>query len=184
MVESPHIAYYYRDRPAELAATKVVIGFTLIPPLVDGVVDDLSVLNGVLGSDPQVLDAERSKTYTEAYNRVFGESIEGFQVFHMSSTYDFAALAMFAIEQAGTDTDGDAIRLALASVGDDSNEVVVTPTNLAAGLAAIREGKTINYDGATGDTDFSSGTAYPSPVPILCYEVVDGPTFDTRACPE
>jgi branched-chain amino acid transport system substrate-binding protein len=81
------------------------------------------------------------------YKANHGEDLTEFA--YLSESYDATILLALAAEQAGNDS-GEAIAANLTSVSS-GGEVV---TNFADGLAAIKAGKDIDYNGYSGPIEF------------------------------
>jgi branched-chain amino acid transport system substrate-binding protein len=71
---------------------------------------------------------------------------------YTANQYDAAVLAALAIQQAGTVTDGAAIRDALFKVS--SGGTAFSPARVGDALVAIRNGQDVDYVGASGPVDF------------------------------
>jgi branched-chain amino acid transport system substrate-binding protein len=87
--------------------------------------------------------------FSKAYSAMHGEVPQG--GWYQAETYDafvVAALAMIA----GGDTTGEAIDSNLAMV---ANPPGVKVTSFAEGVAALADGKDINYEGPSGSVDFN-----------------------------
>jgi len=87
--------------------------------------------------------------FSKAYSAMHGEIPQG--GWYQAETYDafvVAALAMIA----GGDTTGEAIDSNLAMV---ANPPGVKVTSFAEGVAALADGKDINYEGPSGSVDFN-----------------------------
>jgi ABC-type branched-subunit amino acid transport system substrate-binding protein len=137
--------------------------------LSEGLKDD--ALAGLVGKDPQgkfiiagikgtAPDPRKAgpayETFKEAFVNAYGEDPTTFS----SNTYDAAAVIALAIEKAGR-ADGIAIRDNIRAVANPPGEDV---TDIGRALELIREGKDINYQGASGDITFDKNgditTAY------------------------
>ena len=74
----------------------------------------------------------------------------------VAESYDAAMVLMLAIEAAGS-TDGAAIRDALSIVSSPGGEIVIAgEAGAAAGLAALRNGSDIDYEGAATTLDWDA----------------------------
>lgn len=176
IVDTALAGYLLRDCGAP---STMIIARQLLPPLIDGVIEDLSGLNGASVLVLEGIQAERAELLEAAYTARYGQPIPVDRQLTSATAYDQAALTLLAIELAGS-TEPRAIRDAIAKVGDDEGEVQVLPGELAAGLAAIRAGKTVNYEGAAGTADYSSGSR--AKVLNLCRYVVEGETYLLAPC--
>ncbi len=179
MVDAPHMAYVARDAPAGFDSTKLILANSIRPDLVQGVADSLAMFDGAYGFAQRRLYPDELNLYLADYEAVFGEQLPDGQHLSMASIYDFVALTLLAIEAAGS-TDGAAIRTAIAEVGS-AGEVEVRPSNLTAGLEALRQGKTINYEGSIGPADFSGG-AWADVGEPRCYTVVNADALEFGTC--
>ena len=73
----------------------------------------------------------------------------------VAESYDAAMVLLLAIEAAGS-TDGTAIRDALPIVSSPGGEIVIAgEAGVAAGLAALRNGSDIDYEGAATTLDWN-----------------------------
>ncbi len=81
------------------------------------------------------------------YMEKHGEELTEFA--YLSESYDAVILLALAAEQAGNDS-GEAIAANMTSVSSGGEKV----TNFADGLAAIKAGKDIDYDGYSGPIEF------------------------------
>lgn len=112
---------------------------------------DPALIDGFYGASPVVDPA------TPAYNDFASrfEAVFGYAPIPFSSNqYDAMALLGLAIARAGT-TDGPAVRDALREVASPpATRGVVRAGQLADGIADIRAGRDVDYDGASGDTNF------------------------------
>lgn len=115
-----------------------------------------SIVDGVIGTAPI------TEPGTSAYNAfarnfvaTFGdEDMDGAGIFG-GNQYDAAMLLVLAIEAAGS-TDGVAIRDALFEVSRGEADPFFEPGEVADALQSIRDGRGINYEGASGPVDFDS----------------------------
>ena len=115
------------------------------------------IIAGFKGTAPDpTVTGPAYQTFNDAYMAKYGTETTTFT----ANTYDAAAVLALAIEKAGS-VDGTAIR--------DNIRVVANPpgvevTDIGEGLMLIREGKEINYQGASGDVNFDENgditTAY------------------------
>ena len=91
--------------------------------------------------------------WQDAYTREYG-SLPTLPF--VAEAYDAAMVLMLAIEAAGS-TDGAAIRDALSIVSSPGGEIVIAgEAGAAAGLAALRSGQDIDYEGAATTLDFNA----------------------------
>jgi ABC-type branched-subunit amino acid transport system substrate-binding protein len=111
-------------------------------------VGDPVLIDGFLGTAP-IQDAA-----TPAYNRfvvAYRASFGPAPVAFGSNLYDAAALMMLAIASARS-TDPDLVMRAVHELDDPAGEVVQAG-QLQDGLRFLREGRSINYEGASGPVD-------------------------------
>ncbi|MCD4768332.1 MAG: ABC transporter substrate-binding protein [Methanosarcinales archaeon] len=108
-------------------------------------VDGNYIIKGFKGTAP-FPEGPAYEDFKEAYVNKYNKEPTTFT----PQTYDAAAVIALAIEKAGS-ADGTAIRDNLRSVANPPGEEV---TDIGTGLKLIREGKDINYKGASGDITF------------------------------
>jgi len=116
------------------------------------------IFHPLIGTAPAPGGRVEQRDFENAYVATFGGSTG--DVYspprqYSSNQYDAAAMVFLAIESAGS-LDGRAIRDAIQRIGPDSGRAVVPATSLVSGLSAIREGRTIDYSGASGAVDFDA----------------------------
>ena len=92
-------------------------------------------------------DEAFKKRASDLYKTNHGEELKEFA--YLAETYDAVILLALAAEQAGNDS-GEAIAANMQSVSTGGEKV----TDFAAGLAAIKDGKDIDYDGFSGPIEF------------------------------
>jgi neutral amino acid transport system substrate-binding protein len=108
-----------------------------------------ATVNGFLGAAPLTMaSTPQYNDFAARLQGVYGMPPEPFQ----SNCYDAAALLMLALAEAGS-TDGTAIRDALRQLAAAGGEII-EPAALDLGLSRIFEGRSINYEGASGPVDF------------------------------
>ncbi|HEX7024517.1 MAG TPA: ABC transporter substrate-binding protein [Gemmatimonadales bacterium] len=122
-------------------------GFAINQQLIDTV--GAEIAEGVLAADP--IPAVDSPTY-EHLEGIYREETGGdiWDVSYAVETYDMVHLLALAIERAGT-TDGAALGPALIEISGPPGEKVYS---FAEGAALLREGKDIDYEGASSRIDF------------------------------
>lgn len=137
-------------------------------PAVLAEVGDLALFDGVFGTSP-ITDPStpQYQRFADSYRAIFGTAPASFT----SNSYDATALIALAIARAGT-TDGDAIRDALREVAGPPNDTggLVRAGDLAAGLEVVREGLDVDYQGASGSTDFDANGDVVTPYEIWRYD--------------
>jgi len=105
------------------------------------------VIAGFKGTTPDPRVAGPAyETFKQEYEAEYGKEVTTY----CSNSYDAAAVVALAIEKAGNAT-GTAIRDALRDVANPPGEEV---TDIGEALRLIREGKDINYQGASGEITF------------------------------
>ncbi|MCZ7684253.1 MAG: ABC transporter substrate-binding protein [Sandaracinaceae bacterium] len=137
---------------------------------------DPALIDGFYGTSPITDPASPAyNDFAARYRAVFGSAPIPFS----ANQYDAVALLALAIAQAGT-TDGPAVRDALRLVSSPPAERgFVRAGQLVEGLADIRAGDDIDYDGASGNTDFDALGNVITPYEIWRY---DAP--GTTPCPQ
>jgi ABC-type branched-subunit amino acid transport system substrate-binding protein len=142
---------------------------------------------GVEGGSPRAAAGQSGLDMTAAFKAEYGEDPEMLS----SGAYDCAVTHMLAalVAMGGS---GDpsratpaAIREALDKINDPAGTPVgVGPGELARAADLIRQGRTINYQGATGDTTFDAdGNTFP----LMIHYRVEGRQFrelETYPCSE
>jgi branched-chain amino acid transport system substrate-binding protein len=122
--------------------------------LVDGNLADYSdqswasYLNGAKGTLPGgKLDEAFKQRLSDIYMEKYNEELKEFS--YGAETYDAVILLALAAQQAGDDS-GEAIAANMQSVSTGGTKV----TDFAAGLAAIKAGEDVDYDGFSGPIEF------------------------------
>jgi hypothetical protein len=142
---------------------------------------------GVEGGSPRAAAGESGADFEAAFKAEYGEDPEML----CSGAYDSAVTHMLAALVAmGTHSDpalatAAAIRQSLDRINDPAGTPVrVGPAEFARAADLIRSGKTINYQGATGDTTFDAdGNTFPT----MVHYRVEGHQFkelETYSCSE
>ncbi len=137
---------------------------------------DPSLVDGFMGTAPKEQSGGRREDFVARYQTAFDAA----PVIFGSSQYDAAALAVLAIARAGS-TDGTRIRDALYEVSrpnSDDSDRVIQPGQLAEGIAAVRAGEDVNYDGAGGAVDLDEYGNVLGDYEIWRYDAASG-TFQT-----
>ncbi len=111
-------------------------------------------VDGVLGTAP--ITAPKSNAYNKfagAYEATFGKPPEIFN----GNQYDAAMLILLAVERAGS-LHGAAVRDALFSVSSPSDDGgrFYEPGQLGEALLALRDGQSVDYEGASGPVDLDA----------------------------
>jgi branched-chain amino acid transport system substrate-binding protein len=124
-----------------------------------------SYVNGTIGPPMYGTVAYTNDTSNQAYNDlvtlyVAEVGLDPGQTTldpYTSNEYDAAILTMLAMQAAGTSTDGAAIQKAMFAVasGTSNNPTAVGPPDIASALSILKKGGDINYQGASGDVDFT-----------------------------
>jgi len=110
--------------------------------------------DGMEGTAPGNLPpSDFSKKFDDLYKAEYGK---GYDVPFIRESYDAAILIALAAEKAGS-TDSKAIRNALRDVANAPGDPVGSPPDgIAAALKAVRAGKDIDYQGASGSAEFDA----------------------------
>ncbi len=101
------------------------------------------IIEGMRGTRPKA-EGPMKQAFVDAFTQEYGKSPSGPFDAH---TYDAAILAMLAMEKAGK-ADGTAIRDAVRAVSSPPGQKV---SDVAEALKLIREGKDIDFEGASGN---------------------------------
>lgn len=133
---------------------------------------DPSLVDGFYGTSPVTDPATPAyNDFHARYEAVFGSAPIPFS----SNQYDATALLALAIAEAGT-TDSAAVRDALVAISSPpADRGVVRAGQLAEGLADIRADRDIDYDGASGDTNFDEYGDVVTPYEIWRYDAPGTP---------
>lgn len=119
---------------------------------------------GFLGASPLTTpDTPEFHDFAARYQAAYGHAPENF----VASYYDATALALLAIERAGT-TDGAMIRDALREIGGPRGTQVEHAAGLREALAALNAAspQVLNYQGASGPIDFDANGDTVAPYEI------------------
>lgn len=112
-----------------------------------------SYLNGAKATVPgKALADAFKKRAAAAYKKYTGKTLVDYV--YSESTYDAVVLAALAA-QAAKDATGPAIKAQITEISK-AGAGKVTVTNFKDGLAALKAGKKINYDGLTGAIEFDA----------------------------
>ncbi len=153
---------------------------TRSPELIDAI--GAEFLNGSKGTAPVGGPGTASRQAWEAaYIAEYGDDVFS-RVPFLAEAYDAAICLALAAEAAGS-TDGVAIRDALPQVCGGGGEVATAGAEgVAAALAAVRAGNTINYEGAATSVDWdANGDVLTGFIGIWQYQ--DGTIVDIEEVP-
>ncbi len=107
--------------------------------------------DGMKGTAPSALETEQGQLFDDLYREEYGR---GYDVPFVRESYDAAVVIALAAEAAGS-TDPSAIRDALRDVANAPGDVFGPgPEGIQGALEAIRAGKDIDYQGASGSVEF------------------------------
>lgn len=107
-------------------------------------------LEGTWGTSPEGVQNDASARFAAEYEAEYGRDAGPFN----AQSYDAGAIVALAIEAAGSD-DPAAIRDGLRAVANPpGTEIGPGAAELARGLQLLRDGRQINYQGASGPVDF------------------------------
>jgi branched-chain amino acid transport system substrate-binding protein len=131
-----------------------------------------SYLKGAQGSLPGgKLDDAFKQRAADLYQQNYGKDLTEFA--YLAESYDAVILLALAAQQAGNDS-GEAISKNLQSVSTGGTAV----TSFADGLAAIKAGKDIDYNGYSGPIEFDNN-GDPTGASIGIYKYLDGKGVST-----
>lgn len=103
------------------------------------------IIEAMRGTRPAAMGPTRQQ-FMDAFQKEYSRASNGpFDAY----TYDATVVALLAMQKAGK-ADGDAIRQAMVAVSSPPGQKV---TSIAEALKLIKEGKDIDYDGASGSLD-------------------------------
>ncbi|MDT7950853.1 MAG: ABC transporter substrate-binding protein [Acetobacteraceae bacterium] len=128
---------------------KIVIpGWAFGPSLVSALGND--VLEGLIVFDsvPDV-DGPAFKAFDAGYQKAMGTS--GLANVYAAMCYDMVNVLALALQKAGPSANNEAIAGVIREIAGPPGETV---TSFAEGKAALKSGKAINYEGASGPLDF------------------------------
>ncbi len=104
-----------------------------------------------------------AKHFTEEYSKAYGTT----QIANLADNmYDAVILAALAVQKSGATT-GPKVAQAVTEV---SNPPGMTVSSYAEGLAALKAGQKINYDGAGGNVDFDKYHNVFGPYTVLHFD--------------
>lgn len=112
-------------------------------------VSDPTKLEDAVGTAPY-LGGTSYDRFVDAYTARFGAA----PTLYAANAYDAALLILLAAEQ-GKEASRQAIKENLRSISDGTGEVILAG-ELAKGLEAVRAGRKINYEGASGPVDLDA----------------------------
>lgn len=119
-----------------------------VAELVGKTPDGSYIVSGVIGTAPSA-GGPALESFTGLYKSAFGDRDPG--VFD-PNTWDAAAVLVLAAEAAQS-TDGEVIQASVTSVANAPGTEV---TDVCEGLALVRDGQDINYQGASGTIEFDA----------------------------
>lgn len=99
-----------------------------------------------------------------------------------ATAYDAVVMMALAIQKAGGTADREAVRQAVTAISGGEGGTPITPANLAEGLRIIREGRPINYRGASGSCDLDANGDVKK-VGFIVWSVNKGALSDALASP-
>ncbi|MEM9188186.1 MAG: ABC transporter substrate-binding protein [Myxococcota bacterium] len=130
---------------------------------------DPRIADGFVGTAPITAPAtEQYNDYAGNFFATYGREAGIFG----GNQYDATALLALAIERSSS-TEGPAIRQALREVatpGAEAGEPFFGPAELGTALTALRSGRDVNYDGASGPVDFDASGNVVSNYEIWRYD--------------
>jgi branched-chain amino acid transport system substrate-binding protein len=129
-------------------------------------------ISGVAGATPTGVGIER-------FNALFKEKYGHEAYVFSTNAYDSVFLIALAIQKAGeaTPTSGPAIRDALREIANPPGEVV-TVNEFGKAKELLKQGKDINYEGASGSLDYDeNGDVY---APVGVWEIKDASVKEVR----
>jgi ABC-type branched-subunit amino acid transport system substrate-binding protein len=159
-------------RPANWNKSFFVIGTdgTYDPSLITDGLENMSdpsgpsYVNGTQGPPMYGTVAQTNDTGRSQYNELVSLYVANDQLAtaaaldpYMSNQYDATILLLLAMQAAGTATDGSKIQHSMFNVsrGKTSSALPFGPLDLATALSTLATGGDINYQGASGDVDFT-----------------------------
>ena len=129
-------------------------------------------LKGAQGTLPGgETDAAFKQRAADLYKATYGKDLTEFA--YLAESYDAVILLALAAQQAGNDS-GEAIAANLTSVSTGGTKV----STFADGLAAIKAGKDIDFDGFSGPIEFDAN-GDPTGASIGIWKYVDGSGVST-----
>ena len=113
-------------------------------------VGDPNLIDNFYGTAPVTDDPAEpaNQAFVERFVATFGERPAPF----VSNSYDATALLLLGIAAAGS-TEGPLVRDGIRALADPSATSFVRAGNLVEALRLLREGRTVNYEGASGPVD-------------------------------
>lgn len=124
----------------------------------------LQYLGAALGTDTASPRVESADAFKAAYQAKFGSEPNGPG---LANSYDAAMIAMLAMEAAGKDASGADIAAAVSRVTDPNGTAVTADTaGFKAAKAALAEGGTVMYQGATGNVRFDANGDVSAPAVV------------------
>ncbi|WP_256082050.1 ABC transporter substrate-binding protein [Massilia sp. YIM B04103] len=140
---------------------------------VDNLANPNSIIGGASGSAATigVYGSASYKAFRNAYIAQYGGEPQDFT----APTYDIVMVMALAIERAGLSTGSrnpsglqirDALRFVMNGPGDK-----VSPQDIGAALAAVKQGRDIDYSGAYADIDWDARGDIVGPVPFSIFQL-------------
>jgi ABC-type branched-subunit amino acid transport system substrate-binding protein len=134
-------------------------------------INDKAMIEGALGTAPHLGGAGYDR-FVSDYQARFGEA----PTLYAANAYDAAMLILLALSK-GQEASRLAVKTHLRSVSDGTGEVIY-PGELAKGLEALRSGKKINYEGASGPVDLDERGDVTSGTYVV-WQIRDGKIVET-----
>ncbi|MEA3345861.1 MAG: ABC transporter substrate-binding protein, partial [Chloroflexota bacterium] len=129
-------------------------------------------VEGMCGTAASAKKTESLETLKSAWKEEYGEEFPPLP--YQDTTYDavvISALAAYEAQQAGEELTPKAVHDHLRSVaGPPGEKVFAGVEGIKKALKLLREGKDIDYIGASGDVDFDENGDVVTPIEIWCYE--------------
>ena len=135
---------YEAGNTAKIVIPGWAFGPSLVSALGNNVLEGLIVFDSV----PDV-NGPAFKTFDAGYEKAAGHS--GLANVYAAMCYDMVNVLALAMQKAGPSADNDAIAGAIREIAGPPGQTV---SSFAEGKAALKAGKAINYEGASGPLDF------------------------------
>lgn len=128
-------------------------------------------VEGMVGTAPGSKSSEFEKAFNEQYRAKYGELPP---LPYMTNSYDavaILALAALRVEKEGKALTGKNIRDQMRGVSNPGGEVVGAGADgIKKAVKLIKEGKDVNYEGASGSVDFDANGDTITPVEVWKYQ--------------